>query len=341
MKRLLFAMAALAGLFAGSAIAQEFTMKVGYVNRADELHPAWAGLLKMEEHIETASNGRIDVRMFPDGQLGKGQAMLEQTRAGAIQMSYANDGNINQVFPSLQVMSIPYLFVSRQVAHELLDGPIGRQLMDQMAEETGLRVLAWSENGGFRHFTNNVRPIRTPKDMEGLKIRVQNIPLHVAMVESLGASPTPIAWKELYTSLQTGVVDGQENPINTFRIPRLEEVQDYMILDGHVYAISAGVFNEDWLNELPPELRKVVTDGVMLAQKTTRDLILEYEDESLQYLKDYGLEIHDPTPQEKAMFREATRDPAIMWLRENLENPDLIDAVVAEAKAINQNRYEY
>jgi len=334
-------MFALSGLFAGSAIAQEFTMKVGYVNRADEKHPAWAGLLKMEEHIEKASNGRIDVRMFPDGQLGKGQAMLEQTRAGALEMSYANDGNINQVFPSLQVMSIPYLFQSRQVAHDLLDGPIGQQLMDQMAEETGLRVLAWSENGGFRHFTNNVRPIRTPKDMEKLKIRVQNIPLHVAMVESLGASATPIAWKELYTSLQTGVVDGQENPINTFRIPRLEEVQKYMILDGHVYAISAGVFNEGWLNGLPADLRQIVAEGMSLAQATTRGLILEYESESLQYLKDYGLEIYDPTPQEKAMFRDATRDPAIKWLRENIENATLIDAVVSEVARIAEKHDEY
>ncbi len=341
MKKLLVAMLVLAGLFSGSAIAQEFTLKVGYVNRADESHPAWAGLLKMEEHIEKASNGRIDVRMFPDGQLGKGQAMLEQVRAGALEMTYANDGNINQVFPSLQVMSIPYLFQSRQVAHDLLDGPIGKRLMDQMAEETELRVLAWSENGGFRHFSNNVRPIRTPKDMAGLKIRVQNIPLHVAMVESLGASATPIAWKELYTALQTGVVDGQENPINTFRIPRLEEVQNYMILDGHVYAISAGVFNEDWLNGLPADLRQIVVEGATIAQATTRGLILEYESESLQYLEDFGLEIHSPTPQERDLFRDATRDPAIQWLRENIENAELIDAVISEVASIEQKHDEY
>ena len=314
------------------AAAADFTMKVGYSNREDPEHPAWAGLLVMEEYIEQNSNGRIDVRLFPGGQLGKGQAVLEQVRAGAIEMTYANDGNINQVYPNLQTFSIPYLFPNREVAHAVLDGEFGQYLMQDMADTTGLRVFAWSENGGFRHFSNNVRPIRSPVDMKGLKLRVQNIPLHLEMVKNLGASPTPIAWKELYTSLQTGVVDGQENPINTFRIPRLEEVQKYMVLDGHVYAISAAVFNEAWVMSLPDDLQAVVRNGTIAGQAKTRSLILEYEKDSLAYLTEYGLEIYDPTPDEKNQFREATKEPAIAWLKDNITRPDLVDRVLAEVE---------
>jgi len=333
MRNTTYGAAMCAGALVASAIAAaaaDFTLKVGYSNREDPEHPAWAGLLVMEEYIERDSDGRIDVRLFPDGQLGKGQAVLEQVKAGAIEMTYANDGNINQVYPNLQVFSIPYLFADRSVAHKVLDGDFGQSLMQDMAETTGLQVFAWSENGGFRHFTNNVRPIRTPSDMKGLKLRVQNIPLHLEMVKNLGASPTPIAWKELYTALQTGVVDGQENPVNTFRIPRLEEVQKYMVLDGHVYAISAAVFNRDWVASLPEDLQTVVRDGTIAGQAKTREMILGYEEESLAYLKDYGLEIYEPTPEEKDLFREATKEPAIAWLKDNITRGDLVDGVLTE-----------
>ncbi len=336
MQKLIFRMAVFAiALFATTTltVAADFTLKVGYSNREDPEHPAWAGLLVMEEYIEQNSDGRIDVRLFPGGQLGKGQAVLEQVRAGAIEMTYANDGNINQVYPNLQVFSIPYIFPNRSVAHAVLDGDVGQYLMQDMADTTGLRVFAWSENGGFRHFSNNVRPIRSPADMKGLKLRVQNIPLHLEMVKNLGASPTPIAWKELYTSLQTGVVDGQENPINTFRIPRLEEVQKFMVLDGHVYAISAAVFNDAWVKSLPDDLQRVVRDGTKAGQEKTRNLIVEYEETSLAYLTEYGLEIYDPTPAEKNQFREATKVPAIAWLKENITRPDLVDQVIAAVDA--------
>lgn len=313
----------------GLAQAADFTMRVGYVNRADPKHPAWAGLLKMEKYIETQSDGRIDVQLFPGGQLGKGQAMLEQVKAGVIEMSYANDGNINQVYPDLQIFSIPYLFAGRDSAYAVLDGKVGQTLMKNMAKSTGLRVFAWSENGGFRHFSNNVRPIKVPADMAGLKFRVQNIPLHLEMVKSLGASPTPIAWKELYTALQTGVVDGQENPVNTFRIPRLEEVQKYMILDGHVYAIAAAVFNDKWVNKLPADLRKTVRQGAIVGQQETRAVIKTYETESLAYLKNYGVQIHTPTSAEKEKFRAATKAPAVAWLKDNVAKPKLVDKVLA------------
>lgn len=332
-KRVVVGLLCFVSLAWGVVQAADFTMRVGYVNRADPKHPAWAGLLEMEKYIESKSGGRIDVQMFPGGSLGKGQAMLEQVKAGVIEVTYANDGNINQVYPNLQVFSIPYLFANRDSAYAVLDGELGNTLMNDMAKSTGLRVFAWSENGGFRHFSNDVRPIKTPADMKGLKFRVQNIPLHLEMVKSLGASPTPIAWKELYTALQTGVVDGQENPVNTFRIPRLEEVQKYMILDGHVYAIAAGVFSEKWVGGLPADLREVVKQGAIVGQQKTRDVIKIYEVESLAYLKEYGVQIHDPTSAEKELFRSATKGPAVAWLKANISKPDLVDKVLVAVAA--------
>jgi C4-dicarboxylate-binding protein DctP len=298
------------------SFADPIIMKIGTEDPAGSWqHHGGAMVETFIQEVAARSNGRIQVEYYPNRQLGNGESMLAQTRRGIIQVSLQNDGVVGSIYAPLQVLSIPYLFSDREVAWQVLDGPFGQKLSDDMARQTGLRVLKWTESGGFRHYTNNKREIRTPADMRGLKIRTMNVPLHMQIVKDLGASPTPISWSELYTSLQTGVVDGQENSVSTFRVPKLEEVQKYMVLDGHVYAVLMLVFNEQWFQGLPKDLQDVVRNSMEVAGMAERGTSVVGEFVGLQALTQYGVKIYKPSVAEKKMFRDATQASAIQFLR--------------------------
>ncbi len=300
------------------AFSETYTMKVGTEDPANSWnHHGGVMVETFIREVEARSNGRIQVEYYPNRQLGNGESMLAQTRRGIIQVSLQNDGVIGSIYAPLQVLSIPYLFADREVAWQVLDGPLGQKLSDDMAKKTGLRVFRWTESGGFRNFSNDKKEIHSPSDMKGLKIRTMNVPLHMQIVKDLGASPTPISWSELYTSLQTGVVDGQENSVSTFLVPKLEEVQKYMVLDGHVYSTLQLVFNEEWYNKLPDDLKTVIQNSIEVATVAERGTSVVEEFIGLQKLKDYGVKVYKPSIAEKNQFRRATQPSAINYLKEN------------------------
>ncbi len=320
------------------SFAADYLMKVGTEDPAGNWgHHGGAMVETFIREVEANSNGRIKVEYYPNRQLGNGESMLTQTRRGILQVSLQNDGVVGSIYQPLQVLSIPYLFADRTVAWTVLDGPIGKELSDDMAQKTGLRVFKWAESGGFRHFSNNQKEIHSPADMSGLKIRTMNVPLHMQIVEDLGASPTPISWSELYTSLQTGVVDGQENSVSTFLIPKLEEVQKFMVLDGHVYATLVLVFNEKWFNTLPRELQAVVLNAVEVATVVDRGVSVVGEYNALKKLKECGVQVYKPTIAEKNAFREATQPSAIKYLRDNSNiGSKWVDAVLKEVTEVEK-----
>ena len=320
------------------AYAADFVMKVGTEDpEGNWSHHGGAMVETFVREVEANSNGRIKVEYYPNRQLGNGESMLTQTRRGILQVSLQNDGVVGSIYQPLQVLSIPYLFADRTVAWSVLDGQVGKKLSDDMAEKTGLRVFKWAESGGFRHFSNNQKEIHTPADMAGMKIRTMNVPLHMQIVEDLGASPTPISWSELYTSLQTGVVDGQENSVSTFLIPKLEEVQKYMVLDGHVYATLVLVFNDRWFNSLPQDLQAVVLNAVEVATVVDRGVSVVGEYLALTKLKDYGVQVYKPTIAEKNAFREATQPSAIKYLRDNPKvGPEWVNYVLKEVDIVEK-----
>ncbi|MCB2013069.1 MAG: TRAP transporter substrate-binding protein, partial [Geminicoccaceae bacterium] len=167
------------------------------------------------------------------------------------------------------------------------------------------------------------------------KIRTMNNPVHMQIVTSLGASPTPIPWTDLYTSLQTGVVDGQENSLSTFRVPKLEEVQKFIILDGHVYSVLMLAISEKWLSTLPDDLRKVVDDAAEHYKELNRVISVENEEADREYLEANGVTIIDPPLSVKADFQAKTQGPVIESLKGKVD-PDLLQGLldaVAEAEA--------
>jgi TRAP-type transport system periplasmic protein len=325
---------------AGGALAEaEFNLRFGIANPPQEFHHAWTPHVVFAQEVEARSGGRIQVELFPGGQLGGIESMVNQVRQGIIQAADPAEGHFATTYPAVQVFSIPYLFPNREVAWEVLDGEFGQAMIEDMAEKTGMRPLFWSENGGFRHFSNNVRQVRSPEDMQGLKIRTMNIPLHMTIVENLGASPTPVAWAELYTALQTGVVEGQENSIATFLVPKLEEVQDYIVLDGHVYSVNTVILNEDWYQSLPDDLKNVIHQAAHISLAVNRGLTISNEIKGIDYLRERGVDIYAPTAEEHARFREATQEPALAWLRNEVD-AEWIDGILA-ATAEAEKKWGY
>lgn len=314
-------------------VAEEYLIKLSTSEALDpNISIEAVEALKFQEYIESKSNGQIKVEIFPGGALGDAESCLEQVKNGVITAAASADAKLATLYAPIQVFSIPYLFETREDAYKMFDeSQIVKDLNNDMVEKTELRIIMFGENGGFRSFSNDKLEIRTPNDMKGLKIRTMSSPLHMDIVKNLGGVPTPIAWSELYTGLQTGVVDGQENAPATVKMGHLEEVQKYYTLDNHVYSMTAFVINDKWLQSLPEELKAIVLEGGVVAANAGRQACIDNEADILKYLEENGMQIYSPTTEEFAMFREATQKPAMEWLKQNVEDK-WIDGVVSAAE---------
>jgi len=265
-----------------------------------------AACQEFKKIVEEKTNGRVKVTTYPASQLGGEREQLEGVQMGTIQMAALSTGPLPGIFPEIMVFDMPYLFSSEKVAYEVLDGPVGQEILDKFREKTGIRGLVWGENG-FRHFTNSVRPIEKPSDVKGLKIRTMENPAHMAIVKALGGDPTPMAFGEVYTALAQGVVDGQENPISLIVSMRFYEVQDYLTLDGHVYNPYILMINDNFYNSLDPDIQKAIDEAAIIWRKVQRELNQKQCEEGLKKLKEEGMEITELTLEQKQAFREATK----------------------------------
>lgn len=325
-------------LMASGAFAADFTMKIAITDpepTEEEVHYTRTGLKALVEEINEKSDGRIEAKIYWGAQLGKIESVLNLVRNGQVEASIASDGHVAPYFRDVQILGIPYLFIDRKVAYEVFDGEFGKMLGDRMADEAGIRPLPWLENGGYRHYSSS-KPMHTAADMQGLKIRTMNNQVHMQIVRSLGASPTPIPWTDLYTSLQTGVVDGQENSLSTFRVPKLEEVQKHIILDGHVYSVLMLAVSEKWLDSLPDDLRAVVETAAENFKQTNRKISLANEQVDREYLESAGVSIVDPSIEAKAEFQRLTQGDALQSLEGEVD-AELLDALMTSVKAAEAN----
>jgi C4-dicarboxylate-binding protein DctP len=203
-----------------------------------------------------------------------------------------------------------------------------------MAKESNLRVITIFDNGGYRNFSNNVRLVKTPADMKGIKIRTMESPAQMKIVESLGAAPTPIAWKELYSSLQTGVVDGQENSPATIIAGSLHEVQKYYVTDQHTLSLAVFVVNEDWFQKLPADIRTRVKIAGKIASVAGRGAAWTNNKLAQEYIVSHGMEIYHPTSDERAQFRRLAQPAVLEWMR---QNPKIDNKLIDELLQAVQN----
>lgn len=319
------------------------TMTIAHPEPPDPLNFIHSSALAFKGYVETVSEGKITVKLAPGGQLGDSAEMPKQIQMGAIEgsMSMA-EGHIAPYYKGIQVLAIPYLFVS--VDHALytldVDRPFGKKLWADLENKTGLKVLTIWDNGGFRCFTNNKRPIHTPDDMKGLKIRTMQIPAHMEMVKALGANPTPIAWTELYNALQLNVVDGQENAVPTIDLGHINEVQKYLTLDRHVYSNHIFPVNKKWFEGLPPVYQLIIQQGALEATQTARMMTRIQRETLLAKFRKQGMEIYDPSPQELAMFRERAQEPVLKFIRKDVGDQLVDELLQASKQSLKQLGYE-
>ncbi len=328
-RQLTAAVAALCLALPGAAQAADKVIKYAHFQAADLTSPKHAAALAFKGYVETNTKGAVEVQIFPASQLGSGPEVLEGLQLGTIQLGVVHDGPISGVYPPFSVFATPYLFNDQAEAWAVVDGSFGKEFAKDMTDKTGIRLLAMADNG-VRNFTNSKRPISTPDDMKGLKMRVMTGPVWLKLVESLGASATPVPWPELPGALQQGVVDGQENGVTNIVNASLYQHQKYISLDGHVYSWHAYMMNDAFFQGLTPEQQKVVLRGIEIAKTIHRGMTAAQDTNAATILGEKGLEVTPLSSEEKARFRELAQPAVRAWIVDQIgaEWPDKLDAAV-------------
>lgn len=288
--------------------------------------------------VEERTGGSIQVNLYPNSQLGDEPELWQQLKDGTIQASTASCMPLSNFVPEWAAFMLPYLTDSPEVMYRVLEGPVGERLKRLVIQKIGCRILGWSFLG-FRNFTNNVRPIRSPADMKGLKIRVTQSPEAVKMVEGLGAQATPIPWSELYGALQQKVVDGQENPLSMIEQAKLYEVQKYLTLDGHTLGVLPITVNEKAFQALSTDQKAIVKDSAQQAIAIFRAQLYLGNTLWIDDLKQKKMIIYTPTAAEYRQFQEGAQKAVIPYVRSKIGN-EWVDAVLKAVKEVEKAYYE-
>lgn len=330
MSKLMIATASAALVVSAQAAAAK-ELKYAHFQSADLSSPKHAAALAFESCVEGKTGGSIDVQIYPASQLGGGPEIMEGLQLGTVQMAVVHDGPISAVYKPFSVLALPYLFDDQAMAWSVMDGDFGSELADGMLADTGIRMFGVADNG-VRNFTNNIRPVAEPADMEGLKMRVMTAPVWVTLVESLGASATPVPWPELPGALQQGVVDGQENGVTNIVDASLYQNQKYVSLDGHVFSWHAYMMSDDFFQGLSDGEKTAVTQCVDIAITIHRGMTAAQDANATTILSEKGMEVVPVSPEQKDMFREkaqpAVRDYIVSEIGEDW--PNKLDAAVQE-----------
>jgi len=331
-------------MIGGMTQAATLTIKLAHEEPANaQLSSAHASAVVFKNVIETQSNGAMEVKLYPASSLGNQRDRMEMTKTGILHVNIASIGGIAPYYPPINAVDMPFAFPNHAVATEVFDGSFGEKLRKDLLAKTGIRLLMVTA-GDFYVLSNNKRPVQKVADMKGLKIRTMSVPSHIAMMQSLGAAATPIPWDELYSSLQTGVVQGQHNPIPIMAIGNLQEVQKYATLTNHLYGADWWLTNEDFFKGLTPDQRRIFINATAAAKTAGQGskLILNATGNGVDFLKDAGIEVYAPTPEEMQAFR-STSIPAVMKTIETDLGPEgveLANALLEAVKAAESKLYQ-
>jgi TRAP-type transport system periplasmic protein len=265
------------------------TIKLAHVvNEQDGFHIA---AVRFQELVQERTEGKVTVELYPNAQLGDERTLLEGMQIGTVDMGVITNGPVANFVEEIAVFELPFLFPSPAAAYEVLDGPIGQELLGEL-ERVGLKGLAYAERG-FRNLTNDVRPVRTPADIDGLKVRVMENPVYIDTFRTLGANAVPMAWTEALTAMQQGTIDGQENPVNVIYSFRLYEPQRYLSFTRHTYAPALFVMSLNLWNTFPADVQEIIEASAQEAAEYEREMNAAMEAEQIQALRDNGMEIID------------------------------------------------
>ena len=300
--------------------AADYTIRA--TANSNENDEDYDGLVVFKNYVESASNGAIAVELFIGTQLcSKGAECLQGVADGSIDVYISTSGGAAGIFPYVQILDVPYLMSDDRIAEHVLSGDFTRKLRAMALKDSGdkIRLMTVGNTGGWRNFANTKRRVQNPGDMSGLKIRTVVADLPQELVRALGASPTPIPWPELFTSFQTGVVEGSKNGITDIMGMKFPDAGlKYVTLDGHAYMGALWWMNNDKFMSMPEGLRTVVADGFYQLQQAT---FASPKRKSIQAYADFvagGGDLYVPTPAEKAAFKNAAA-PVYDWFKSNVD----------------------
>ncbi len=281
-----------------AALAADVTIRLGHVlPEGHSWHIAASGFA---QEVADRTEGRIDIEVFPSGQLGSEKEVIEGLQFGSVQAGLIGSGSFQGIEPRLGIIEMPYAWSSREQAFAALDGALGSELAG-LLEDKGIHVLGWWENG-FRNITNNVRPIVVPADLSGLKIRVTPDKVRLATFEGLGAEPAPLSFGELYSALQQGVFDAQENPLAIIYSSSFFEVQKYVSLSEHIWGAATLTVSTAVWDKLSPEDQAILTEAATTWGVKQREMVAEANAELVAQLEAKGMQFNEV---DKAAFVEA------------------------------------
>jgi tripartite ATP-independent transporter DctP family solute receptor len=304
-------------------MAADVTIRVGTVVSGD--HPENVGAREFERLVEERSGGEIDVRVFTDAQLGNQREMVEQLRSGTLEITWVTTGFFGSWEPVLGTLEIGYIFDNREHAFRAFDGPLGERVAG-LVEQHGVELLGYYE-AGMRHLTNSQRAVEGPDDMDGLRIRTPRATYHLRTLELMGASATPMAFNELYTAMEQGVVDGQENPLSNIFNAAFYEVNDHLALTGHLHLTHMVLYSEELWEELSAEHQEIVRQAVLDSAEVQRAKVAEDDATLLDELRDRGMQVTEPDREALAAAVAPLRDAAIEEFGDGAQELlDLIDA---------------
>lgn len=273
---------------------------MGHVASTDE--PYHKATEKFAELVKKNTAGAVEVQLFPNSLLGGQRELLEGLQLGSVDITLTTAAVLSSFLPKTQVIELPFMFRDREHVYKVVDGPLAKEIYAG-DEQKKLKVIDTWENG-FRNITNNVRPIEKPDDMKGIKIRVMENKMYIDMFKALGANPTPMARGELFTGLQTKVVDAQENPMGQIYTSRFYEVQKYVTLSGHSYSPEVVVFSLATWKKLSPENQEAILKASAEARQFNRSLSAQMDKEYVDKVKEKGMTVTALTPQQVEAFQE-------------------------------------
>lgn len=296
---------------AGGVVADagSFTVRLGY--GLGEGSPMDEGARLFKDIVEARTEGRVSVDLFPSDQLGGNNDRMVQLQSGTLEMTITGTSPAATYVPGLQLFDLPFLFPTAEAADAVMDGEIGQELMAEF-ESSGMKGLGFMENG-YRQLTNNSRAVSSPDDIDGLKLRTLQSDLQVDLWNTLGANPTPIAFPELFSALEQGVVDGQENPWNTILTQNFFEVQQHGSSTGHVYQPFAVLASKQWWDGLDPSYQALFEEAWGVANEWQRTISREIDTWSRERLIEEGMQITVLSPDELVAFEEAVQPVYEEW----------------------------
>lgn len=280
--------------------SDEIVIRVGHV--LAPTHPYTLGLQKFADLVAEKTDNQVKVEVFHSSQLGNERDMIEGLQLGTLEMALVSTAPLSSFTDDFLVFDLPFIFKDTVNARKVVDSEIGQDMLDDL-DSQGIIGLCYMENG-FRNITNNKGPINAPEDLKGLKIRTMENPVHMESINSLGASATPMAFGELFTALQQGTIDGQENPLPVIESSKFYEVQKYLTISEHFYAPSPLLIGKDFYNGLSPELQSAIKEAALEAREYERQLIDEMNEKLMVELEEKGMEINKP---DKAPFIAAVQ----------------------------------